>query len=160
MLSCTVYIHEVSVQLNWCYITRPPGVQVYTHAFCTCMCMYCDCVYRQSSYYWLCNALDVYCPVQWEYGLQYTVVSKRKIQKLITYTPRSYSQVYNEGLLTLFTLSCVCTCTVYMYMFILYVHDVTKTYHSTVIPSCPMYNNYIYMYSTSQKNGSLTRTQL
>lgn len=41
---------------------------------------------RRSSYYWLCNAVDVYCPVQWEYGrlnLQYTVVSKRKITKLI-----------------------------------------------------------------------------
>jgi glutaminyl-tRNA synthetase len=43
--------------------------------------------FRRSSYYWLCNALDVYCPVQWEYGrlnLQYTVTSKRKITKLIT----------------------------------------------------------------------------
>ena len=42
---------------------------------------------RRSAYYWLCNSLDVYCPVQWEYGrlnLLYTVVSKRKIQKLIT----------------------------------------------------------------------------
>lgn len=41
---------------------------------------------RRSSYYWLCNAVDVYCPVQWEYGrlnLHYTVVSKRKIAKLI-----------------------------------------------------------------------------
>ena len=41
---------------------------------------------RRSSYYWLCNSLDLYCPVQWEYGrmnLLYTVVSKRKIQKLI-----------------------------------------------------------------------------
>lgn len=41
---------------------------------------------RRSSYYWLCNAVDTYCPVQWEYGrlnLQYTVVSKRKITKLI-----------------------------------------------------------------------------
>ncbi|XP_067908316.1 glutamine--tRNA ligase isoform X2 [Heterodontus francisci] len=40
----------------------------------------------RSSYYWLCNALDVYCPVQWEYGrlnLHYTVVSKRKIIKLV-----------------------------------------------------------------------------
>ena len=38
---------------------------------------------RGSSYYWLCNALDVYCPVQWEYdhlNLLYTVLSKRKIQ--------------------------------------------------------------------------------
>lgn len=42
---------------------------------------------RRSSYYWLCNALDIYCPVQWEYGrlnVNYTVVSKRKIAKLIT----------------------------------------------------------------------------
>ncbi|KAJ8302256.1 hypothetical protein KUTeg_021243 [Tegillarca granosa] len=42
---------------------------------------------RRSSYYWLCNVLDIYCPVQWEYGrlnLDYTVVSKRKIGKLIT----------------------------------------------------------------------------
>ena len=42
---------------------------------------------RRSSYYWLCNALGRYCPVQWEYGrlnLSYTVVSKRKIGKLIT----------------------------------------------------------------------------
>lgn len=42
---------------------------------------------RRSSYYWLCNVLDVYCPVQWEYGrlnMNYTVVSKRKISKLIS----------------------------------------------------------------------------
>jgi glutaminyl-tRNA synthetase len=35
----------------------------------------------------LCNAVDAYCPVQWEYGrlnVGYTVVSKRKIAKLIT----------------------------------------------------------------------------
>ncbi|CAH8556464.1 unnamed protein product [Dicrocoelium dendriticum] len=41
---------------------------------------------RRPAYYWLCNALDVYCPVQWEYGrlnLNYNVVSKRKILKLI-----------------------------------------------------------------------------
>ncbi|KAG8226455.1 hypothetical protein J437_LFUL003447 [Ladona fulva] len=41
---------------------------------------------RRSSYYWLCNALDIYCPVQWEYGrlnMNYTVVSKRKIAELI-----------------------------------------------------------------------------
>ena len=43
-------------------------------------------LFRRSSYYWLCNALNVYCPVQWEYSrlnLSYTVVSKRKIAKLI-----------------------------------------------------------------------------
>ncbi|KAG0723873.1 putative glutamine--tRNA ligase [Chionoecetes opilio] len=42
---------------------------------------------RRSSYYWLCNAVDTYCPVQWEYGrlnMNYTVVSKRKIGKLIS----------------------------------------------------------------------------
>ncbi|XP_017017502.1 probable glutamine--tRNA ligase [Drosophila kikkawai] len=42
---------------------------------------------RRSSYYWLCNALDIYCPVQWEYGrlnMNYALVSKRKIAKLIT----------------------------------------------------------------------------
>ncbi|KAI2810300.1 hypothetical protein RDWZM_002683 [Blomia tropicalis] len=41
---------------------------------------------RRSAYYWLCNSLDVYCPVQWEYSrlnVNYTVVSKRKIAKLI-----------------------------------------------------------------------------
>uniref|UniRef100_A0A8D0GWU1 glutamine--tRNA ligase n=1 Tax=Sphenodon punctatus TaxID=8508 RepID=A0A8D0GWU1_SPHPU len=41
---------------------------------------------RRSSYFWLCNALDVYCPVQWEFGrlnLPYTVVSKRKIIRLV-----------------------------------------------------------------------------
>ena len=41
---------------------------------------------HRSAYYWLCNALGIYCPVQWEYGrmnLNYAVVSKRKIAKLI-----------------------------------------------------------------------------
>ena len=41
---------------------------------------------RRSSYYWLCNALDMYCPVQWEFGrlnIKHTLVSKRKIQRLI-----------------------------------------------------------------------------
>eukprot|EP00050_Salpingoeca_kvevrii_P014165 m.33162 g.33162 ORF g.33162 m.33162 type:complete len:831 (+) comp5596_c0_seq2:33-2525(+) len=41
---------------------------------------------RRSSYYWLCNALDIYCPVQWEYSrlnFSYALVSKRKIGKLI-----------------------------------------------------------------------------
>jgi glutaminyl-tRNA synthetase len=41
---------------------------------------------RRSTYYWLCNSLSVYCPVQWEYSrlnINYTVISKRKILKLI-----------------------------------------------------------------------------
>ncbi|EDV29716.1 uncharacterized protein TRIADDRAFT_37025 [Trichoplax adhaerens] len=52
-----------------------------THSLCTK-----EFQSRRSSYYWLCNAVDVYCPVQWEYGrlnLPYTVVSKRKIVQLI-----------------------------------------------------------------------------
>lgn len=52
-----------------------------THSLCTK-----EFQSRRSAYYWLCNSLDVYCPVQWEYGrlnLYYTVVSKRKIAKLI-----------------------------------------------------------------------------
>lgn len=53
-----------------------------THSLCTK-----EFQSRRSSYYWLCNALNMYCPVQWEYGrlnVNYTVVSKRKIAKLIS----------------------------------------------------------------------------
>ncbi|XP_071495236.1 glutamine--tRNA ligase-like [Diadema antillarum] len=58
------------------------SIEHITHSLCTK-----EFQSRRSSYYWLCNALDVYCPVQWEYGrlnMHYTVVSKRKIGKLIT----------------------------------------------------------------------------
>jgi len=58
------------------------SIENITHSLCTK-----EFQSRRSSYYWLCNALDIYCPVQWEYGrlnLYYTVVSKRKIGKLIT----------------------------------------------------------------------------
>uniref|UniRef100_A0A7N6AFV4 glutamine--tRNA ligase n=1 Tax=Anabas testudineus TaxID=64144 RepID=A0A7N6AFV4_ANATE len=57
------------------------SIENITHSLCTK-----EFQARRSSYYWLCNALDVYCPVQWEYGrlnLTYTVVSKRKIIKLV-----------------------------------------------------------------------------
>ncbi|XP_049960413.1 probable glutamine--tRNA ligase [Schistocerca serialis cubense] len=57
------------------------SIENITHSLCTK-----EFQNRRSSYYWLCNALDIYCPVQWEYGrlnLNYTVVSKRKIAKLI-----------------------------------------------------------------------------
>ena len=53
-----------------------------THSLCTK-----EFQSRRSSYYWLCNAVNAYCPVQWEYGrlnMSYTVVSKRKIAKLIS----------------------------------------------------------------------------
>jgi len=58
------------------------SIEHITHSLCTK-----EFQNRRSSYYWLCNALDIYCPVQWEYGrlnMNYTVVSKRKIAKLIT----------------------------------------------------------------------------
>nr|CAG4639800.1 EOG090X01EL [Daphnia pulex] len=58
------------------------SIENITHSLCTK-----EFQSRRSSYYWLCNALDIYCPVQWEYGrlnVYYTVVSKRKIAKLIT----------------------------------------------------------------------------
>ncbi|XP_076820133.1 glutamine--tRNA ligase-like isoform X2 [Clavelina lepadiformis] len=57
------------------------SIEHITHSLCTK-----EFQARRSSYYWLCNSVDIYCPVQWEYGrlnLQYTVVSKRKITKLI-----------------------------------------------------------------------------
>ncbi|XP_070165578.1 probable glutamine--tRNA ligase [Polyergus mexicanus] len=57
------------------------SIENITHSLCTK-----EFQSRRSSYYWLCNALDLYCPVQWEYGrlnVNYTVISKRKIAKLI-----------------------------------------------------------------------------
>ncbi|XP_071081641.1 glutamine--tRNA ligase-like [Haliotis cracherodii] len=57
------------------------SIENITHSLCTK-----EFQSRRSSYYWLCNALDIYCPVQWEYArlnLNYAVVSKRKIAKLI-----------------------------------------------------------------------------
>jgi len=57
------------------------SIEDITHSLCTK-----EFQARRSSYYWLCNAVDIYCPVQWEYGrlnVYYTVVSKRKIAKLI-----------------------------------------------------------------------------
>lgn len=41
---------------------------------------------HRSIYYWLCNVLDIYCPVQWEFGrlnVTHSVVSKRKLAKII-----------------------------------------------------------------------------
>ncbi|VDL79825.1 unnamed protein product [Nippostrongylus brasiliensis] len=57
------------------------SIENITHSLCTK-----EFQSRRSSYYALCNMLDIYCPVQWEYGrlnMNYTVVSKRKILKLI-----------------------------------------------------------------------------
>ena len=57
------------------------SIENITHSLCTK-----EFQSRRSSYYWLCNALDLYTPVQWEYArlnMSYTVTSKRKIHKLI-----------------------------------------------------------------------------
>lgn len=53
-----------------------------SHSLCTV-----EFVQSRQSYEWLCDALEVYKPRQSEYGrlnLQGTVMSKRKIQKLVT----------------------------------------------------------------------------
>lgn len=53
-----------------------------THSMCTT-----EFTLSRESYYWLIDALDLYKPVQWEYGrlkLTNTVLSKRKLNKLVT----------------------------------------------------------------------------
>ncbi|CAF1173618.1 unnamed protein product [Didymodactylos carnosus] len=82
------YAHHAKTGDKWCiYPTYDythclnDSIENITHSLCTK-----EFQARRSSYYWLCNALDVYCPVQWEYGrlnLLYTITSKRKILKLI-----------------------------------------------------------------------------
>ena len=57
------------------------SIENISHSFCTK-----EFQGRRPTYYWLCNAVDVYCPVQWESGrlsVLYTVTSKRKIAELI-----------------------------------------------------------------------------
>ena len=52
-----------------------------THSLCTT-----EFVASRESYYWLCDALEIYKPVQWEYGrlnITNTVLSKRKLTKLV-----------------------------------------------------------------------------
>jgi len=82
------YCHHAKTGDKWCiYPTYDfthclcDSIEDITHSLCTK-----EFEARRSSYYWLCNAVQTYCPVQWEYGrlnLQYAVVSKRKIQALI-----------------------------------------------------------------------------
>jgi len=82
------YAHHARTGDKWCiYPTYDfthclnDSIENITHSLCTK-----EFQSRRSAYYWLNNSLDVYCPVQWEYGrlnLNYTVVSKRKLMKLI-----------------------------------------------------------------------------
>ena len=64
----------------------------YTHCLCDSFenitHSLCTTEFRASreSYYWLCDAVEVYKPVQWEYGrlnITRTVLSKRKLTKLV-----------------------------------------------------------------------------
>ena len=64
-------------------------------------------LHRRSSYYWLCNVLEQYCPVQWEYGrlnIGYTIMSKRKISKLIANELVGFSSKVQLRNLLIFTL--------------------------------------------------------
>ncbi|KAF9981914.1 hypothetical protein BGZ65_003434, partial [Modicella reniformis] len=52
-----------------------------THSLCTV-----EFMQSRASYYWLCDVLEVYKPVQWEYGrlnVSNTILSKRKIAELV-----------------------------------------------------------------------------
>jgi glutaminyl-tRNA synthetase len=52
-----------------------------THSLCTL-----EFENRRESYYWLLENLDLFKPVVWEYSrlnLKYTVLSKRKLEKLV-----------------------------------------------------------------------------
>lgn len=82
------YAHHAKSGDKWCiYPTYDfthclnDSFENITHSLCTK-----EFQSRRSAYYWLCNSLDVYCPVQWEYGrlnISYTVLSKRKIIQLV-----------------------------------------------------------------------------
>ena len=53
-----------------------------THSLCTT-----EFKLAREAYYWICDAAEVYKPVQWEYGrlnITNTVLSKRKLNKLVT----------------------------------------------------------------------------
>ena len=52
-----------------------------THSLCTT-----EFINAREAYYWVCDSLEVYKPVQWEYGrlnITNTVLSKRKLTKLV-----------------------------------------------------------------------------
>ena len=83
-----MFAHHVRTGDAWCiYPTYD-----YTHCLCDSFenitHSLCTTEFRLSrdSYYWLCDALEIYKPVQWEYGrlnITNTVLSKRKLMKLV-----------------------------------------------------------------------------
>lgn len=82
------FCEHYRTQDKWCIyptydFTHPlcDAIENITHSLCTK-----EFQSHRSMYYWLCDAVGIYCPVQWEYGrlnLYYSVVSKRKIAKLV-----------------------------------------------------------------------------
>ncbi|PVV02769.1 hypothetical protein BB560_002763 [Smittium megazygosporum] len=57
------------------------SIENITHSLCTT-----EFTQSRKSYYWLCDAVEVYKPVQWEYGrlsVTNTVLSKRRLLKLL-----------------------------------------------------------------------------
>lgn len=57
------------------------SIENITHSFCTT-----EFILAREAYYWVCDAAQVYKPVQWEYGrlnITNTVLSKRKLTKLV-----------------------------------------------------------------------------
>ncbi|KAJ1916259.1 Glutaminyl-tRNA synthetase [Mycoemilia scoparia] len=56
------------------------SIENISHSLCTV-----EFILARQSYYWLCDAVEVYKPVQWEYGrlnITNTVLSKRKLLKV------------------------------------------------------------------------------
>jgi glutaminyl-tRNA synthetase len=57
------------------------SIENITHSLCTT-----EFISAREAYYWVCDHVEVYKPVQWEYGrlrLNNTVLSKRKLTKLV-----------------------------------------------------------------------------
>jgi glutaminyl-tRNA synthetase len=57
------------------------SIENITHSLCTT-----EFIMAREAYYWVCDQVEVYKPVQWEYGrlnLTNTILSKRKLTKLV-----------------------------------------------------------------------------
>ncbi|KAJ3331045.1 hypothetical protein HDU76_004212 [Blyttiomyces sp. JEL0837] len=82
------YSHHYRTGDDWCvYPTYDythclcDSFEDITHSLCTT-----EFQLSRESYYWLVDALEIYKPVQWEYGrlnLTYAILSKRKLLKLV-----------------------------------------------------------------------------
>ena len=83
-----MYAHHFRTKDAWCiYPTYDythclcDSFEDITHSLCTT-----EFYLSRESYYWLVDALEIYKPVQWEYGrlnLTYAILSKRKLLKLV-----------------------------------------------------------------------------